>query len=92
MKLYAQDNSVLMEISAIERQGNNLVLKGKVFGSMPMTARLKPEEARKGLKLLGFKLVLFGNLRPVSVHPALIPSAPLRPELLEAWISSSSVN
>jgi len=73
MKLYAQDNSVLMEISAIERQGNNLVLKGKVFGSMPMTARLKPEEARKGLKLLGFKLVLFlvtflfrSELKPVK--------------------------
>ena len=59
MKLYAQDNSELMEISKIERQGNNLVLKGKVFGSMPMTAKLKPEEARKGLKLLGFKLILF---------------------------------
>lgn len=59
MKLYAQDNSVLMEISAIERQGNQLVLKGKVFGSMPMVARLRPEEARKGLKLLSFRLVVF---------------------------------
>ena len=59
MKLYAPDNSVLMEISALERKGNNLVVKGKVFGSMPMTAMLRPEEARKGLKLLGFKLVLF---------------------------------
>ena len=59
MKLYAQDNSVLMEISAIERQGNQLVLKGKVFGSMPMVAKLRPEEARKGLKLLGFKLIVF---------------------------------
>ncbi|MES2627192.1 MAG: hypothetical protein V4628_18040 [Pseudomonadota bacterium] len=59
MKLYAQDNSVLMEISAIERQGNQLVLKGKVFGSMPMVAKLRPEEARKGLKLLGFKLAMF---------------------------------
>jgi hypothetical protein len=59
MKLYAQDNSVLMEISSIERKGNELVLKGKVFGSMPMLAKLKPEEARKGLKLIGFKLALF---------------------------------
>ena len=59
MKLYAQDKSVLMEISAIERKGNDLVLKGKVFGSMPMTAYLRPEEARKGLKLIGFKLGLF---------------------------------
>jgi hypothetical protein len=59
MKLYAPDNSVLMDISAIERKGNELVLKGKVFGSMPMTARVKPEEARSGLKLLGFRLGLF---------------------------------
>lgn len=59
MKLYAPDNSVLMEISALERKGNDLIVKGKVFGSMPMTARLRPEEARKGLKLLGFKLTLF---------------------------------
>ena len=59
MKLYAQDKSVLLEISAIERKGNDLVLKGKVFGSMPMTAHLRPEEARKGLKLVGFKLGMF---------------------------------
>ena len=59
MKLYAPDNSVLMEISALERKGNDLIVKGKVFGSMPMTAKLRPEEARKGLKLLGFKLTLF---------------------------------
>ena len=54
MKLYAQDNSVLMEISAIERKGNELIVKGKVFGAMPLVARLKPAVARKGLKLLGF--------------------------------------
>lgn len=59
MKLYAPDNSVLMEVSALERKGNDLIVKGKVFGSMPMTAKLRPEEARKGLKLMGFKLVLF---------------------------------
>lgn len=59
MKLYAPDNSVLMEISALERKGNELIVKGKVFGSMPMVAKLKPEEARKGLKMIGFKLALF---------------------------------
>ena len=59
MKLYGPDNSVLMEISALERKGNELILKGKVFGAMPLVARLKPAEARKGLKLLGFKLTWF---------------------------------
>ena len=59
MKVYAQDNSELMEISSLERDGNLLVIKGKVFGTMPMTAKLRPDEARKGLRLLNFKLVLF---------------------------------
>ena len=59
MKVYAQDNSELMEISSLERDGNLLVIKGKVFGTMPMTAKVRPQEARKGLRLLNFKLVLF---------------------------------
>jgi hypothetical protein len=57
--LYSTDNSKLMEIEALERSGNDLLIKGKVFGAMPMTARLSPTEARKGLKLVGFKLGLF---------------------------------
>ena len=57
--LYSADNSKLMEIEALERSGNDLLIKGKGFGAMPMTARLSPNEARKGLKLVSFKLALF---------------------------------
>lgn len=49
----------LMNVSAIERDGDMLVLKGKIFGTMPMTAKLSPEEARTALKLLNPKLILF---------------------------------
>jgi hypothetical protein len=59
LTLLSQDNTKLMEIEALERSGNDLLIKGKVFGAMPMTARLTPGEARKGFKLLSFKLVLF---------------------------------
>ncbi|HUA17347.1 MAG TPA: hypothetical protein VMB25_01300 [Bryobacteraceae bacterium] len=59
MKIYGQDNSELMQISVLERDGNTLLIKGKVFGSMPMTARLTPPEARNALKLVNFKLALF---------------------------------
>jgi hypothetical protein len=57
--LYSADNSKLMEIEALERSGNDLLIKGKVFGAMPMTARLSPAEARKGLKLVSFRLAWF---------------------------------
>jgi hypothetical protein len=59
MKLYSQDGSELMEVESLDRDGNDLVIKGKVFGSMPMSARLKPEEARKGLKLLSPRMTAF---------------------------------
>jgi hypothetical protein len=59
MRLYTADKAPLMEIEKLERSGNELLIKGKVFGTMPMTARLSPREARNGFKLLNFKLVLF---------------------------------
>ena len=52
MILYSPDNSALMEIQSLERSGDELVIKGKVFGTMPITARLTPAEVRKGMKML----------------------------------------
>jgi len=43
-------------------------------------APVRPEQA---LFALRGGLGLYANLRPVSVHPALLASSPLRPELLE---------
>ena len=59
MKLYGADRRELMTVSGIERDGNQLVIKGKVFGTMPMTAALTPAEAREGLRLLGLRGILF---------------------------------
>lgn len=59
MKLYGPDDDELMEISSLERDGSKLVLKGKVFGSMPITAKLTPHEGRNAFKLLSFRLAVF---------------------------------
>ena len=59
MKIYGQDNSELMQISSLERDGGTLLIKGKVFGSMPMTAKLTPHEGRNALKFLNLRLALF---------------------------------
>ena len=59
LTLYSLDNSKLMEVETLERSGDDLLIKGKVFGAMPMTARLTPAEARKGLRLVDFKLAWF---------------------------------
>lgn len=59
MKIYGQDNNELMQVTSLEREDGKLVMKGKVFGSMPMTAKLTPQEARNALKLLNFRLAIF---------------------------------
>lgn len=51
------------ELMGVESLGcddaNNLVIRGKIFGAMPMTAKLSPEEARAALKLLDAKTIWF---------------------------------
>jgi len=59
MKLQSADGGELLELTALERDGNRLVLRGKVFGAMPLDARLGPEAARAALKLLTPGLVWF---------------------------------
>ena len=56
--LDAQDKE-LMAISKLERDGNALVIRGKIFGAMPMVAKLTPAEARAALKLIDFRTFLF---------------------------------
>src|SRR5690606_37955428 len=43
------------------------------------TGNVRPEQS---LFALRGGLGLYANLRPVTVHPALVPSSPLRPDLL----------
>lgn len=56
--LDAQDKE-LMTVRKIERDGNDLVIRGKIFGAMPMVAKVTPGEARAALKLLDVKTILF---------------------------------
>ena len=59
MKIYAIDDRELMDISEISREGNVLLLRGRIFGSMPVTAKVTPAQARAALKLLDLRTTLF---------------------------------
>ncbi len=59
MKILDAQDKELMSVRKIERDGNMLVIRGKIFGAMPMVAKLSPQEARAALKLLDFRTVLF---------------------------------
>ena len=64
MKLYGADGKELMDIGTIERSGSELALKGKIFGTMPITARLKPSELRQGLRLMNWRTLWFAFTLP----------------------------
>jgi hypothetical protein len=55
MKIYDSDNREMMHITSLARDGSQLVIKGKIFGAMPLTAKLGPEDARAALKLLDLR-------------------------------------
>jgi hypothetical protein len=64
VKLHSADGSELLTVTSLARDGNSLLIKGKVFGAMPMTARLDPKAARAALKLLTPRLMLFLLMLP----------------------------
>ncbi|MCB2080933.1 MAG: hypothetical protein KDE55_24935 [Novosphingobium sp.] len=59
MKILDAQDKELMAVRKFERDGNNLVIRGKIFGAMPMVAKVTPAEARAALRLLDFKTIVF---------------------------------
>jgi hypothetical protein len=59
MKIYDANDQELMTVREITREDGKLVIRGKIFGAMPMVAKVSPKEARAALKLLDFKTILF---------------------------------
>jgi hypothetical protein len=59
VKLTNLDSSTLMEVTGLATEGNNLIIKGTILESMPVTTMLTPSEARKLFKLLTPRLFFF---------------------------------
>lgn len=77
MKLFDKYGNVMMEISSLERRGDDIVIKGKMMGSMPGTFYLKPAEAWSVLSLLTWKLVRY---LPLFLYKAWRQSRPKHAE------------
>jgi 3-isopropylmalate dehydrogenase len=76
-----QTGSPLSEATITACKSANAVLLGAVGGPRwdDPSAPVRPEQ---GLLRLRKELGVFANLRPVTVHPALVTSSPLRPDKL----------
>ncbi len=59
MQVLDANDKELMTVRKIERDGDALIIRGKIFGAMPMVAKLTPAGARAALKLLDMRTILF---------------------------------
>ena len=59
MKMYSKEGSVLMETVWIRREGDILVMKGKMMEAIPSLIYVRPEEIWRGRKLLSWSILLY---------------------------------
>ena len=58
MKLMSKDGMEMMDIRSLEREGDVLVMKGKIMRSMPVTIHLRPEDLWQAFSLFSWPLLL----------------------------------
>ncbi len=58
MKLTSKDGVEMMDIRSLEREGDVLVVKGKIMRSMPVTIHVRPEDLWQGFSLFSWSLLL----------------------------------
>jgi hypothetical protein len=58
MKMFTKEGVEMMDVKSIERDGENLVMKGKMMGTMYASMYLRPQDMWQALKLLSFNTLL----------------------------------
>jgi hypothetical protein len=57
--LYGPADEDLLTIRTIERSGEDLVVKGQAYGTMPIEVTLRPDQARQLVKMMRFSFLPF---------------------------------
>lgn len=57
MKLHTPEGRELMEVQRVQREGDQLVVRGLIMGTMPTRAVIRPEQIRAAFRLLSWGLV-----------------------------------
>ncbi|HWQ76008.1 MAG TPA: hypothetical protein VN441_11890 [Syntrophomonas sp.] len=59
MKLHDLYGNVMMEVTSVDRKDDDLVMKGKMMGTMPATIYLRPDEMWKAMNLLTWAIIRY---------------------------------
>jgi hypothetical protein len=54
MKMFSKEGVEMMDVKSIDRDGDNLVMKGKMMGSMYASIYLRPQDLWQAMRLLSF--------------------------------------
>lgn len=57
MKLHTPEGRELMEVLRVEREGDQLVVRGVIMGTIPTRAVIRPEQIRAAFGLLSWGLI-----------------------------------
>lgn len=58
MKMFSKDGVEMVDVKSVDRDGDRLVLKTKVMGSMSATIVLRPQDLWEAMGLLSWPLAL----------------------------------
>lgn len=59
MKIFSKEGVEMMDIKSISRDGEKLIVKGKVMGAMSTTFLIKPEDCWQAAQLLGLRVIMY---------------------------------
>lgn len=57
MKMYSKEGNTMMDTKSLRREGDNLIMKGKMMDAMAMSIYLKPEDIWAGKNLLTWDII-----------------------------------
>ena len=59
MKMYSKEGNVMMDTRSLRREGDNLIMKGKMMEAMNMSIYLKPEDIWEAKSLLTWSVIWY---------------------------------
>lgn len=59
MKMYSKEGQILVDVTKMHREGNDIVMKAKLMNAYSMNIYLRPEEVWRMLKLLSWSIILY---------------------------------
>ncbi len=59
MKMYSREGQTLVDVTEMRREGDNIIMKGKLMNAYCMNIYVRPEEVWRMLSLLSWSIISY---------------------------------